>query len=284
MSKTRPQPSSPEPTVSTVEAALRRNYATRLHMSLIILACIASAVVTSRILHVLGVQEMWVRYPFALLVAYGVFFLGVWSWLLFSPYGRYLRRQRDDGLNLDGDFSNIGGVRIYSDGSTPVDTFSGGGGEFDGGGASGDFDGNPTPMAAAAMQDSGGSGAGSSSGSGFKMPDIDVGGDGEGCALIIAGILALVALSAIFGSAIFIIYEAPHILAEVIFQVMLGSTMLRGVRAIESASWQRALFAATWKPYAIVITLSMVFAIYCSAALPEVHSVGQLFGLIMQKF
>ncbi len=263
--------------------AIQARYSTRLHMTLIVGTSIATALLITKLLYAVGVMAMWIRYPLALLAAYGVFFLGVWIWLQFSPYGRYLRAQQSSQGSLDGGDIDLGfginpaGLRS----GVPTPSFSGGGGVFDGGGAAGAWQ---EAVSTPSLEITSDVSAGSASG-GIGMPDISLDVDGEaGCLLIIAGILLVIVLSAVFGAAAYVIYQAPAILGEVVFEVMLGSSLVRGARAINSTSWGKALLAMTWKPFLLMTSAAMVFALYCAWAFPNVHSASEVIRLLATKY
>ena len=277
----------PDTTPSRLESTLRSRYSTRLHMSLIIVASLSTALLTNRTLFKGGVETMWPRYLLASVAAYAVFFVGVWVWLRLSPYGRYLREL--DAPQLDGNVinSNINVGGFGGGGGGGVPELSGGGRSFYGGGAAGDWDAPAGSPPIPVIANSGGSdgglfgrlGGGSSSGGGGGGGG---GGDvGDGIALIIAGILIALLLAAVFGSAVYIVYEAPHILSEVVFQLLLSAHMVRGAKAIGSGSWVRALFAATRIPFLIVSSLALLFAIYAGAKFPEAHTAGEVVKMIM---
>jgi hypothetical protein len=250
--------------------ALRTQHFTRFSMTLILATCICLAVLTTKVLLAVGVLDMWVRYLVALFVAYGAFFIGVWIWLHLSPYGRHLRSQRkrdEDWLDANID------LPLPSGGSADI-SFQGGGGSFDGGGASGSWD--------VASPDVSVDFPGSSSSVGNSLGDIagvgDVGDEG-GCLLVIAGILLAIVLFAIFGATAYVVYQAPAILAEVVFEVLLGSPLARGANALGSANWAAVLLAKTWKPFAIIAVMAIGFALFCKVYFPGITSIGGLLHL-----
>jgi len=265
----------PNPTPRSLLIALQRQYSTRFHMFLIIAASISIAVLTTRVMLSAGVTGMWERYATALVLAYGTFFVGVWVWLHLSQYGRHLRADWGRRSNLSPD---IGpdfrpGGNLSSGSADPVDLpVQGGGGSFDGGGASGSWD---VPDSAVSLE----------------MPStnildgVDISGgasDEGGCLLVIAGILIAIALFAVFGATFYVIYQAPAILAEVIFEVLLGSPLARGAKALDSANWASVLFRKTWKPFALMAAAAMLFATYCGIAFPQATTAGQAIALMLK--
>ncbi len=257
------------PTVKGLEAMLQSR-ATKFHMFLVILACVASAALLNYVLFHHGVPYMWLRYPLALGLGYAVFFAGIWVWLELSPFGRYLRAQESGNTAFDsGDVDMLRDINISTSGGGNIpDSLAGGGGQFDGGGASGSWD---VPGASTVADAAGSSDSDSpvTAAAGAAL-DSDDGGK-----LILLLILLLAVLAALFGAAAYVIYEAPHILAEVVFQIMLSSHMVRGARAISAVHWQRVLFARTWKPFAVVCGMAMIFSFYCAINFPDVHTMGE---------
>jgi hypothetical protein len=274
----RPQPTRlPNPTPASLMRTLRMQHSTRFSMSLILAASISLALLTTKGLLTLGVLEMWVRYGVALIVAYATFFVGVWIWLHLSLYGRHLRARKDrskfdggvdvpipDGWSSDGD----GALRVASS------KVEGGGGSFDGGGAGGSWDVTDSNVSVDFPN---------LSQAGKSLPDVgglDAGGDEAGCLLVIAGILLAAVLLVIFGATAYVIYQAPAILAEVVFEVLLGSPLARGARALEASNWAGVLLAKTWKPFLVTAAMAIGFALFCKVFFPGAASMGELLMLL----
>ena len=270
-----PKTAPPNPTPQSLLIALQKEYSTRFHMFLIVAAAVSVAVLTTRLMLGAGVTVMWERYAVALVLAYGTFFAGVWVWLHMSQYGRHLRADWGRRNSTIGDVPLDVIPSINPDGGYAAlmeAPFQAGGGTFDGGGAGGSWD---MPSASVSV-DSPASGLMDGIGSVG-----DVGGDEGGCLLVIAGILIAVALFVVFGATIYVVYQAPAILAEVIFEVLLGSPLARGAKALDSANWAAVLLKKTWKPFALIAAAAMAFAVFCHVALPGVTTAGQLVALIL---
>lgn len=253
---------------------LQRYAWTRLHMFLIVAASIAAAVLATRVLLDQGVTAMWVRYLCALVLAYGSFFAGVWVWLHLSPYGRHLRAQRkaekshaDGGIDLP--TMQLGGSPEPMASSAD---FHSGGGHFDGGGAAADW-GTPSAELSVELPKSG------------VLDNLsgvaDVGGDEGGCLLVLAAALLMVVLAVLLGAAGYVIFQAPAILAEVAFEVLLASPLARGARAVASPRWGRALLARTWKPFALMAGAALGFAVFCANYFPTVSTAGQFVQMLL---
>ncbi len=265
----------PHPTPQSILVALQGQYWTRLHMFLILAACVSMAVLTTRVMLLAGVTEMWARYAAALIIAYGTFFTGVWVWLHLSEYGRHLRanwgRRNDWGPDVPLDV--IPNINIQgSSGNIAEMPFQGAGGTFDGGGAGGSWD---VPDTSVSLDIPGSGALDGVSG----VADV---GDEGGCLLVIAGILIAIALFAVFGATAYVIYQAPAILAEVIFEVLLGSPLARGARALDSANWTAVLLKKTWKPFAVMAGAAMAFALFCNEAFPQATTAGHVIQMMLK--
>ena len=115
------------------------------------------------------------------------------------------------------------------------------------------------------------------------ITDIALDGDEGGCLIIIAGILLVILLAALFGASLYVIWQAPAILAEVVFEVLLGSPLARGARALDSAHWPSVLLRKTWKPFATLCVAAMTFAIFIQWAFPQVTTAGEAFRMILKQ-
>ncbi len=105
-------------------------------MSLILAATGAAGFVASFVMLHLGVWRMWVRYPLAVLFAYGVFIVLLRVWLFL--HGRQSRGHFDlelDASDLAADIAREGFSRV-----SPTPDAFGGGGDFGGGGGFGGGD------------------------------------------------------------------------------------------------------------------------------------------------
>lgn len=265
----------PAPTPRSLMALLQDRYSTRLHMFLIVAAGVSVALLMTKFLLLAGVQAMWLRYLAALLLAYFTFFFGVYCWLLLSPYGKYLRRH---DWTPDAPLDFVPGPGPSGPIPTPVDAVHGAGGEFGGGGASGDWN-VFEPSASVDFPDSMPDGI-----PGEGLVDVAGGADEGGCLLVIAGILLVILLSVLFGASLYVIYQAPAILAEVVFEVLLGSRLARGARALDSANWPSVLLRKTWKPFAILSAVALAFAVFVQYAFPHVTTAGELVRILLKSF
>jgi hypothetical protein len=249
----------------------------RLHMTLILLATGLSGLMTTRCLLAAGVEAIVVRYPLAVLFSYLVFFFLVKLWLkyLAVTHAQQVREKKsslDDVLNsidipTDGSFSGSGGH------------FTGGGGQFSGGGASGVFD-----HVGAVISEGPGNVVAETAGSTLGDAAGDVAGeavggllDGEG------GLLGMVVLAVIgtvvaivLGSGIYMIYEAPFILSEAAFEVVLAASLVRSSRAMNDPDWIGSVFRTTSIPFGISLLVAWIGALVIHSFYPEVTKISEL--------
>ena len=241
----------------------------RFHMSLILLATALSGVLTAKVLLLLHVDSIMVRYPLAVVTAYLAFFLFVKLWLKYMSSSQPLK-----GLDSAGDvLPDLPGFSGGSGSGGSAPTFSGGGGGSGGGGASAAFDGtaaNSQAMVVPPPAD-----AGSSSGALGSVGDAVSGiFDDDGIILIALGIL----LAATVGGAIYLIYIAPHILSEAAFDFLLGTSLIRSYRKMNKPDWMGSVFRDTCIPFLIVLVIAFGAAWVIHAHDPGITKISDVFG------
>jgi hypothetical protein len=215
-------------------------------MTLILLATFMAGVLASKWMLALGLHNVALRYPITVLLAYMVFFVAikVWLWIMTDAP---VSSSNNTGHNLLGinDFS-------LPLGEETKPAFAGGGGSFDGGGASGDFGDN------LGIVDSG---VGSSLGGVGDVVGDAFGGavnDKDGLVLVIVlGALAVLLFS-VLGAGIFLVWEAPAVLAEAAFNAVLAASLVRSTKRMNEPDWVGSVFKATWMPFAIVFSMTLV--------------------------
>ncbi len=151
----------------------------------------------------------------------------------------------------------------------------GGGGTGGGGGATGAFDGPVTNVQAAFVPPSS-SAADSASGVGDAVGNAASGiFDLDDGWMILVAIIVL--LAAVFGSAIYLIYIAPHILSEAAFDFLLGSSLIRSYRKINHPDWIGSVFKDTYKPFLVVLLISFAAAWVIHYVAPDITKISDLF-------
>lgn len=228
----------------------------RFHMFLITAAMLMSGVVLSKVMWLLGVRSLLFRYPIAVLASYAIFFVLLRIWLYYVSM-----QDSEEAEDTDG---RVGSLARMDD--TPdIDLLDSGLGE-DAVGAGIDVIGGGVRHGSQAV----------SKASKFELGDLKD-GDGEGLVLI----LLLAVLVAIFGSSLYLIWEAPTLLTEVAVQMVLATSLRRATKQMSAPDWAGSVLGKTWIPFAIVFALTIIFALaasyYCPTATrmtDVIHSCG----------
>ena len=208
-----------------------------------------------------GVNNMALRYPLALLVAYGFFLLLLWLWL---------RTKADDWTDVPDPGIDL---PLPSGRGAPVWT-PGGGGNFGGGGASGHFDApapvhvlSPaqSPSVTASLQDGASDGLGDSLGSVGDVADADE--------LMIPLLVVALAVGLALSS-FYIIYSAPTLFAELLLDGALAATLYRRLRGIETRHWVSTALRRTVLPFALTAVFLSAVGWGLHQLAPGAQSVG----------
>lgn len=249
-------------------------------MSLILAATGAAGFLASFAMLHAGVSRMWLRYVLAVLFAYLVFILLLRLWLLLQGRGLRGDLPYPDLTGLD---TCVNGA-FDSGGPAVADTF-GGGGDFAGGGAGGSWvEGVSTGLRHAAPScDAGGAtlgSVGSGGGGGDLLSGLDIGDADEGCvffllavALVVAGTLA----------ALYVVYAAPVLLAEILIEGMLLSGLYRGVKRARDGggNWLGAAVRRTWLPVLLTLFTFAAAGYFLQRAAPRARSIGEAWRMVI---
>jgi hypothetical protein len=253
----------------------------RVEMSLILGATGAAGFLASYAMLRLGLSPMWLRYALAVLFAYAVFLLLLRLWLFLHSRAP-LPDLPDLGIDLTPpDFDDT------SPGSASASF--GGGGDFGGGGAGGSWGGGvseglseglsqvSTPSVTGGMT---GGGGGSGAGGGL-LDSLDFDVDGEGCvffllalALIVAGTLA----------ALYVVYAAPLLLAEILVEGVLLSGLHRGMKKARrdgGGYWLGAAVRRTWLPVLLTLVTFSAAGYLLHRAAPRARSIGEAWRMVI---
>jgi len=229
-------------------ALLRRSYP-RLQMMLLVTITGASGLFASFVLLHEGMVVMWQHYLAAFGLAYLVFLVLLWLWL----------RTRAEDYDVP-DSSGAGG----SGGSG--DVFTGGGGQFGGGGASGSFDGPDVDLSLVGDVVSNALGSAG-----------DTLGAADELAVPLLAIMAIVAfIAAIVCSSLFMVYTAPELFAELLVDGVLSASLYHKLRGLRTRHWLETAIHRTALPF--LITAVIVSAAGWAMALyaPDAHSLGEV--------
>lgn len=226
--------------VARIRRMLLRLQSPRLHMGAIVaLTGLAGFLCSATLLHA-GMGAMWQRYPTAVLAAYIVFLLLVWVWLR-------LRGDGGDGLDLpDG-----------GDAHAPSG-WHGGGGRSGGGGASASFDtdASPTELETLTLGDA--------------VPDGFDADDGIFVAIAIA-IAAAAALGAVW-----LVWAAPTLFAEILLDATLSAGLYRRLRHLQAEHWLVTAVRRTCWPFLLTAIVVAAVGALVQALVPGADSIGDL--------
>jgi hypothetical protein len=247
--------------IESLKRRLERKSYPRLHASLILLLTGLAGFLVSFAMLRLGVTAMWLRYPVAILVAYGVFLilLRVWLWL-----------NRPGDLDLDLDVLETLDVTSYE--STEVSPGFGGGSDFAGGGTGGSWGDGVSTITSTKSTVSTFTSTKSSGSSGFSF-DIDL---DEGWWILIAVVALLGAVIATF----YVVYIAPVLLAEMLLDGVLLAGLYKQVKSIEHRHWLRSALQRTALPAGIIVVFFTIAGYAMQRAAPDAHSIGEVWKYI----
>jgi hypothetical protein len=234
---------------------------TRFHMILILLGTILSGVIFSKILLVLGLDHIIARFIIVLIFAYVCFFILMKLWLhyLTKPY-----RKSKIADNLVDAADAISSIPYFSPASS-TQNLSGYGGEFGGGGASGAWtEANGVAETASTVGETATEAAGEAV---SGLAD-------EGGIILIPLILFLIVL---FGGGIYLIYEAPVIISEAAFELILATTLIKKVRSIDSPNWMGSVFRATWAAFALTLVITIIVGWALMTYCPQANKITAVF-------
>jgi len=186
-----------------------------------------------------GLESMAMRYMLAMGVAYIVFFMLLWLWL---------RTSATDYI----DVVPIGSGDVTGDAADIV----GGGGGFDGGGASANFDARTTDGLEAVAK-----------------------GPLEAVASADDGAIPLAVILLAFGialSSLFVIWSAPVLFAEILVDALLAAGLYRRLRMLEPQHWMRAALKRTILPFVLTTLTVSAAGFGMQAYAPEARSLGEV--------
>lgn len=232
-------------------------------MSAILITTALSGVLASKCFLVFRIENIVVRYPLAVLIAYLVFFLCIKLWLW------YVRPARAKDSNWS-EWLDIPTPSSGSSGGGSLPSLKGGGGEFSGAGASGSFDAPATVLSDTPIATISEGSSGIADGVGDAVGEA-AGALGEEAGVIGVVVLAVLAavVAAILGSAIYVVSEAPMILSEAAFEGLLAASLVKKARIIDDEDWIGSIFKTTWKPFATTFAVALVAAFTLHAYFPE---------------
>lgn len=211
-----------------------------------------------------GSQSLALRYLVTLGFGYVVYLLVLRAW------ASTLARQRDRDEPLDIDYPDVGG----GDGSARVPTVqSGRGGDFGGGGASGDFSGAAEPAAA-------GEASGMSELAGGTLEV--AGAAGEGAFIVVPVVAVFVAGCAVLlgAGSLLLLYFGSEALLAVAIELAFTYVSATAATRVAREGWLVAAVRLTWKPLAGALLCAVMLGAAIDVFAPQARSLPQAMGLV----
>lgn len=250
-SRTRFHTMTRDDAVRTMRARLLRDSFPRVRMFLLVSLTGLAGFAASAAMLVGGLDTMALRYTLAMGIAYLAFLLLLWIWLR-SSASDYLDLVPTDvgGATPDGARDLLAAMR---------DDFAGGGGTFDGGGASANVDFGADGGAVATIVD---------------KPLKAIGHADEGAIPLAVVLLAL----GILLSSLFVVWTAPVLFAEILVDALLAAGLYRRLRGLERQHWMVAAVKRTVIPFILTTVLVAGAGWGMQAHVPEARSIGDVLG------
>lgn len=234
---------------------MKKKISFRLHMSIIMFSTVFLGVVTNFIMmNTLGITHPGARYPLTVILSYGWFLLFIRIYIKNILVSSSTSSNALDYLDIPIDVANSSGT------STSSMPWSGGGGQFSGGGASGDW-GVGEAVSEVAKETVKESAASSISGL----------VDDEGGAIVVLVVGAALA-AVVFGSGAYFIWHSPEILSECLIQVILVSGMRKRMKKFTESEWISHMFSATFWPFLAVLVLSLILGSFVRGTCPDANN------------
>lgn len=257
-----------------VRQRLSKQYSLRLHGFFLGTVTLGITWLVSASLLMTGVDSMAVRYGIALVLGYVAYIglLRLWAWYVFSP--RDSRDDYGDGADLVVDTLDLLSISRRNSTSGTNAMTSGRGGDFGGGGATGDWDSGGTSESVDAMGDMVG---GALSGAGEAIAGSD-----EGAVVVIPIVAIFIMALLVFmglGSIAFL-YFGSEVLLAVAVQLAFSYTTSSAALKMAQGGWLGSVWKITWKPMLgsllCAVALGFMFDVFVPNANTMVEVVRQL--------
>lgn len=245
---------------TTTRDRLRRDNALWLHGWCIGLLVLLAMWASAHLQMVLGSTSLAARYAATLGVGYLVF-LGLLRWWAGRLVGE--RSDFDAGLDLP-DLPLPRGVGF----DAPREFLSGGGGDFGGGGAEGNFD--VLPDAASSIGD-------------VAKGALEVAGDADEGAVVVVPVVVvfLGAVLVLLGlGSLLLLFFGWEVLLTVAVEVAFGYVSARTAVRMAREGWLTAAVRLTWKPLLGALLCAVLLGAIVDRFVPQAHSLPQALKLL----
>jgi hypothetical protein len=236
--------------VRRVRQGLERHAWPRLQMFLIVALTGAAGFLASWSMLQAGFDTMWLRYAAAMCAAYAVFLMLLWLWIRTSA----------------ADYAEVMDITgLVPDSTGTHHCYAGGGGSFDGGGASGNFaiDGGGDTMLGDMPK-----GLGDTLGAAGDADELAI----PLAVLLLAAGLVVVLLVSCFS----VIWSAPLLLAELMVDGALSVGLFQKLRGIDARHWLDTALKRTFKPFLATTVLVAACGWGLGLYAPGAHTLGEV--------
>jgi hypothetical protein len=246
---------------------------------------IGSSFLSSVQMHEWGLRPL-VRYPLAVVVGWIVFLLLVGAWVMWQRWrnapgeesNTASRSQLSRGSRSSSDSRSSGSSSIdFPSGRSGGSWGGGGGGQFGGAGASESFAEASQEVVAGEIGGSivESSSASASDGGGLDL-DLDV-GEAGGYLLLVAAVV--LAAFAVFGAAIYAVYNAPIFFAELLIDGGVGTWLYRRANVASRPDWiSTAIKRSAW-PAIILVAFFVALAWTMNYVAPGTMTLSEAFNV-----
>jgi hypothetical protein len=266
------------PSQKRIADALQHRFFLRVHMTAILTATILVGLATTWVLYRIHLNVFAIRYGLAVITAYAAFvgFIKVWLW-----YVEYCGRRRSSGTADDWfDCINFSGGGSSSGSSV---SFSGGGGKFGGGGASGSWASESNAQAAPLVVAPPAKSSSSSTSTKSSSKSSGGGGGGDDLGELILVLLIIALVLAIIASFVWIVWAAPTILSEVVFNAVLAGALARHTHRATCGEWIGGVIKKTAIPFALILALSVTMGWWAQHICPSALRLRDAFHCVKSQ-
>lgn len=230
-----------------VKRSLESSSFPRLQMTLLVALTGLAGFISSYLLLHAGFTAMWLRYLLSFGFAYLAFLILLWLWL------RTNAEDYCDIPDMSGSFP--------SSGPSHPEVFSGEGGAFGGGGASGSFDATVADMP---IPDEIGGPVGDALGAAAEAEEFAI------------PLIVLILIGALLLSTLFMIYSAPMLFAELMVDGMLSASLYHKLRGQETRHWLETAVRRTVWPFILTAMIVSASGLGMAHYAPEAHTLGEV--------
>lgn len=222
----------------------------RIVMTLIIIAVTVAGVFSSKLLLWLGLDQILYRYPLAVIISYLTFLGLIWLWVYFMK-AQFREKNTATANSSLGIGAAVSGATILEAQNTINSELS---------------DQN--------NQKKRGADWGSGNWDFGNLNFGDGGGEGEGVVIFFFIVLVV----AIIVVSVYTIAQAPILLDQVVFEILLASGLIRSAKKYSGLEWVGGLLRATIIPFLVVFIATGVFAFVAHNYCPHGNTLSDIFG------